>query len=54
MFKKRPNFLNSTPTSTEGALRLLSPPSGGFKTSCHLPRFAMSFSRRATSAEMST
>jgi hypothetical protein len=29
-FKKRPNFLNSAPTSTEGALRLLSTPSGRF------------------------
>jgi hypothetical protein len=28
VFKKRPNFLNSAPTSTEGALRLLSTPSG--------------------------
>jgi hypothetical protein len=30
VFKKRPNFLNSSPTSTEGALRLLSAPSGRF------------------------
>ena len=28
MFKKRPNFLNSSPTSTESMLRLLSTPSG--------------------------
>jgi hypothetical protein len=28
--KKRPNFLNGAPTSTEGALRLLSAPSGRF------------------------
>jgi hypothetical protein len=28
--KKRPNILNSSPTSTEGALRLLSAPSGRF------------------------
>jgi hypothetical protein len=28
--KKRPNFLNSSPTSKEGALRLLSAPSGRF------------------------
>jgi hypothetical protein len=30
VFKKRPNFLNSAPTSTEGALRLLGAPSGRF------------------------
>jgi hypothetical protein len=30
MFKKRPNFLNSSPTSTEDALRLLSTLSGRF------------------------
>jgi hypothetical protein len=30
VFKNRPNFLNSAPTSTEGALRLLSAPSGTF------------------------
>jgi len=30
VFKKRPNFLNSSPTSKEGALRLLSAPSGRF------------------------
>ena len=30
VFKKRPNFLNSAPTSIEGALRLLSAPSGRF------------------------
>jgi hypothetical protein len=30
VFKKRPNFLNSSPTSKEGALRLLSAPSGTF------------------------
>jgi hypothetical protein len=30
VFKKRPNFLNSSPTSKEGALRLLSVPSGRF------------------------
>jgi hypothetical protein len=30
VFKKRPNFLNSSPTSKEGALRLLSTPSGTF------------------------
>jgi hypothetical protein len=30
VFKKRPNFLNSAPTSTEGALRLLSALSGRF------------------------
>ena len=30
VFKKRPNFLNRSPTSTEGALRLLSAPSGRF------------------------
>jgi hypothetical protein len=30
VFKKRPNFLNSSPTSTEGAQRLLSAPSGRF------------------------
>jgi hypothetical protein len=30
VFKKRPNFLNSTPTSTEGALRLLRSPSDRF------------------------
>jgi hypothetical protein len=30
VFKKRPNFLNSAPTSTEGALRLLSAPNGRF------------------------
>jgi len=30
VFKKRPNFLNSGPTSEEGALRLLSAPSGRF------------------------
>ena len=30
VFKKRTNFLNSSPTSTEDALRLLSAPSGRF------------------------
>jgi len=30
VFKKRLNFLNSAPTSTEGTLRLLSAPSGRF------------------------
>ena len=30
VFKKRSNFLNSSPTSTEGEVRLLSAPSGGF------------------------
>ena len=30
VFKKRPNFLNSAPTSREGELRLLSAPSGRF------------------------
>ena len=30
VFKKRPNFLNSMQTSTEGTLRLLSVPSGRF------------------------
>jgi hypothetical protein len=30
VFIKRPNFLNSAPTSTDGALRLLSAPSGRF------------------------
>jgi hypothetical protein len=30
VFKKRLNFLNSSPTSREGALRLLSAPSGRF------------------------
>ena len=30
VFKKRLNFLNSAPTSTEDALRLLSAPSGRF------------------------
>jgi hypothetical protein len=30
VFKKRLNFLYSAPTSTEGALRLLSAPSGRF------------------------
>ena len=30
VFKKRPNFFNSAPTSTEGALRLLTAPSGRF------------------------
>ena len=30
VFKKRPKFLNSSPTSTEGALWLLSAPSGWF------------------------
>jgi hypothetical protein len=30
VFKKSPNFLNSTPTSTEGAIQLLSAPSGSF------------------------
>jgi hypothetical protein len=30
LFKKRPNFLNSSPSSTEGALQLPSAPSGGF------------------------
>jgi len=30
MFKKRPNFLNNTPTSTEIMLWLLNPPSVGF------------------------
>ena len=30
VLKKRPNFSNSSPNSTEGSLRLLSPPSGKF------------------------
>jgi hypothetical protein len=30
VFKKRPNFLKSSPTSIEGTLRLLSAPSGRF------------------------
>ena len=30
VFKKRPNFLNSAPTSTESALRLLGAPSVRF------------------------
>jgi hypothetical protein len=30
VFKKRPYFLNSSPTSREGPLRLLSTPSGRF------------------------
>ena len=30
VFEKRSNFLNSVPTSKEGALRLLSAPSGRF------------------------
>ena len=30
MSKNKPNFLNSSPTSTDGALRLLSAPSGRF------------------------
>jgi hypothetical protein len=30
VFRKKQNFLNSSPTSTEGALRLLSAPSGRF------------------------
>jgi hypothetical protein len=30
VFKKRQNFLNSAPTSKEGAMRLLSAPSGRF------------------------
>jgi hypothetical protein len=30
VFKKRPNFLNSSPTSKEGALRLLGAPRGRF------------------------
>jgi hypothetical protein len=30
VFKKRPTFLNCAPTSIEGALRLLSAPSGRF------------------------
>jgi len=30
LFKKRPNLLNSAPTSKEDALRLLSAPSGRF------------------------
>jgi hypothetical protein len=33
VFKKRPNFLNSSPTSTKGALLLLSAPSGRFSES---------------------
>jgi hypothetical protein len=44
VFKKRPNFLNSAPTSTEGALRLLSVPSGRFwqqirRTACARAQF---------------
>jgi hypothetical protein len=40
VFKKRPNLLNSAPTSTEGALRLLSAPSGRFwQKNCHLQLF---------------
>jgi hypothetical protein len=30
VFKKRTNFLNNAPNSTEGALQLLSAPSGRF------------------------
>jgi hypothetical protein len=46
VFKKRPNFSNSAPTSTVDALRLLSVPSGRvLTTKCHLSRFAMSISR---------
>jgi len=53
MFKKRPNFLNSMPTSTESVLQLLSAPSIRFwhqTAICPVSRFAMSISRQATSA----
>ena len=39
VFKKRPNFLNSAPTGTEGALRLLSAPSGKFWLRVWLARY---------------
>jgi hypothetical protein len=39
VFKKRPNFLNSAPTSTECALRLLSAPSGRFGPQVWLARY---------------
>jgi hypothetical protein len=44
VFKKRPNFLNSAPTSTEGALRLLRAPSGRFweqTAICPVPLWAL-------------
>jgi hypothetical protein len=48
VFKKRPNFLNSSPTSTEDALRLLGPPNGRFfDNKLPFAPFAMSISRRA-------
>jgi hypothetical protein len=55
LFKKRPNFLNSTPTITESALLLLSAPSVRFwQQTAICPVSAMSISHRATSAELST
>jgi hypothetical protein len=54
VFKKRPNFLNSAPTSTEGTLQLLSAPRGRFWKQTAICPISLSISRRATSAEMST
>jgi len=54
LFKKRPNFLNSAPTSTERAAPTERTYRHVLTTNCHLSHFAMSISRRATSAELST
>jgi hypothetical protein len=58
VFKKRPNFLNCAPTSTEGALRLLSAPSGRFwqqlirRTACARPQFSGCSSTNNAHSEM--
>ena len=53
-FKKRPTVLNSAPTSKEGALQLLSAPSGKFWQQTAIRTvFAMSISRRATFPDLS-
>jgi hypothetical protein len=54
--KKRPNFLNSRPISTEGALRLLRAPSGRFwqlirRTACARAQFSVCSSTTNTHSE---
>ena len=48
VFKKRPNFLNSTPTSSESALRPATEHTQRqvLSANCHLSRFAMSITSR--------
>jgi len=54
VFKKRPNFLNSAPTSTESALRLLYASSVWFWQQTAMCPVLLSISRWATSAELNT